>query len=389
MSKKRKYKGRRKDESELPEFSLSPATKRGVLIVVFVILAVLSFLSFFNSAGVVGRTLHGGMGMLFGWAAVAAPLLFFSVALALFLAARAEAEDPEEMPASNLRVYLGAILLTFALTGLLHLIAMRSHPDEAFALVRDEMGGGYIGVLTALPLFKLVDFWAAFAILLGALLVGIVILFNINPAKLKRVKLEAEENGSETKPKKSLEPASLSGVKSNQMASSGWTPAKVQKQEPVPEALEPKPTAPEDMDIARKVETATGPEPVDAKFRKGTWQLPSVALLEDSETSVDSGNIEANVTIIQKTLADFGIEVEMGEVNVGPTVTQYTLRPDPGIKLSQILALQNDLALALAASAIRIEAPIPGKALVGIEVPNKATAVVRLKDIIQTESFIT
>ena len=141
------------------------------------------------------------------------------------------------------------------------------------------------------------------------------------------------------------------------------------------------------MDIARKVETATGPEPVDAKFRKGTWQLPSVALLEDSETSVDSGNIEANVTIIQKTLADFGIEVEMGEVNVGPTVTQYTLRPDPGIKLSQILALQNDLALALAASAIRIEAPIPGKALVGIEVPNKATAIVRIKDVIGAESF--
>src|SRR5207237_8815828 len=107
------------------------------------------------------------------------------------------------------------------------------------------------------------------------------------------------------------------------------------------------------------------------------WNLPPFDLLDDNKTEVDSGNIEANVAIIQKTLSDFGIEVEMGEVNVGPTVTQYTLRPAIGVKLSQIAALQNDLALSLAAHSIRMELPIPGKALVGIEVPNKSTAIVR------------
>jgi S-DNA-T family DNA segregation ATPase FtsK/SpoIIIE len=110
-------------------------------------------------------------------------------------------------------------------------------------------------------------------------------------------------------------------------------------------------------------------------------------LLDDEKTRVDSGNIEANVSIIQKTLSDFGIEVEMGEVNVGPTVTQYTLRPAVGVKLSQIGSLQNDLGLALAASSIRMELPIPGKGLVGLEVPNKSNATVRIREIIASTAF--
>ena len=118
------------------------------------------------------------------------------------------------------------------------------------------------------------------------------------------------------------------------------------------------------------------------------WKLPNFDLLDDNQTEVDSGNIEVNVAIIKKTLADFGIDVEMGEVNVGPTVTQYTLRPSVGVKLSQIAALQNDLALALAAHSIRMELPIPGKALVGIEVPNKSTAIVRLREVMQTKDFV-
>ena len=84
---------------------------------------------------------------------------------------------------------------------------------------------------------------------------------------------------------------------------------------------------------------------------------------------------------------DFGVDVEMGEVNVGPTVTQYTFRPAVGVKLSQIAGLQNDLALALAASSIRMELPIPGKALVGIEIPNKTKATVGLANLLSDPSF--
>ena len=110
-------------------------------------------------------------------------------------------------------------------------------------------------------------------------------------------------------------------------------------------------------------------------------------LLEKEESSPISGDLKTNAKIIQKTLENFGIPVEMGEINVGPTVTQYTFRPAQGIKLSKVISLQNDLALALASHPIRIEAPIPGKSLVGVEVPNKKRVIVRLRNVISFPGF--
>ena len=108
------------------------------------------------------------------------------------------------------------------------------------------------------------------------------------------------------------------------------------------------------------------------------YVAPPLSLLISSVEKPTIGDLQANANIIKRTLESFGIPVEMGEVNVGPTITRFTLKPAEGVKLSRITALGSDLALALAAHPIRIEAPIPGKSLVGIEVPNKAAAVVRL-----------
>ncbi len=117
------------------------------------------------------------------------------------------------------------------------------------------------------------------------------------------------------------------------------------------------------------------------------YQKPPLDLLEKDQGSPTAGDIGQNMAIIKKTLENFGIQVEMGEVNIGPTVTQYTLKPADGVKLSRITSLSNDLALALASHPIRIEAPIPGKSLVGIEVPNKARSLVRLRNLIADPQF--
>lgn len=117
------------------------------------------------------------------------------------------------------------------------------------------------------------------------------------------------------------------------------------------------------------------------------WEFPSLDLLDESTSKATSGNIAKNVEVIQKTLKDFGIEVTMGDVNIGPTVTQYTLKPTEGVKLNQITARTNDLALALAAHPIRLEAPIPGKSAVGIEIPNKVGALVTLKEILASDNL--
>lgn len=117
------------------------------------------------------------------------------------------------------------------------------------------------------------------------------------------------------------------------------------------------------------------------------WTFPPLDLLEYSNTKASAGNIAKNVDLIQKTLKDFNIEVAMSDVHIGPTVTQYTLKPSEGTKLAAITARANDIALALAAHPIRIEAPIPGKSAVGIEVPNKQGAIVTLREILESDSF--
>ena len=108
---------------------------------------------------------------------------------------------------------------------------------------------------------------------------------------------------------------------------------------------------------------------------------------ERRQYETNNGRLLANANIIKRTLESFGIAVEMGEINVGPAVTRYTLKPAEGIKLSRITALNQDLSLSLAAAPIRIEAPIPGKSLVGIEVPNKSAAIVRLGSLMNYPEF--
>lgn len=110
-------------------------------------------------------------------------------------------------------------------------------------------------------------------------------------------------------------------------------------------------------------------------------------LLSAERMKPTSGDIDRNKEIIRKTLENFGLDVEMGPVNIGPTVTQYSFRPSSGVKVAQVVSLQNDLALALAAHPIRIEAPIPGKSLVGVEVPNIKPAHVGLRELLETDEF--
>ena len=119
------------------------------------------------------------------------------------------------------------------------------------------------------------------------------------------------------------------------------------------------------------------------------WEFPSLDLLKtgDSNVTVDDDVLMENAEKIKKKLLQFGIDVNMHEVNVGPTVIQYTLKPNEGVKLSKITGLKNDLALALAAERVRIEAPIPGKSLVGIEVPNSFRAKVYLRELLESSVF--
>lgn len=117
------------------------------------------------------------------------------------------------------------------------------------------------------------------------------------------------------------------------------------------------------------------------------WQYPSTNLLDKRQDKADAGDVQANADIIKDTLGNFKISVEMEGANIGPRVTQYTLKPPTGVKLTKITALDNNLALDLAAHSIRIEAPIPGKRLVGVEVPNLKQATVRISSILDSKQW--
>ena len=137
---------------------------------------------------------------------------------------------------------------------------------------------------------------------------------------------------------------------------------------------------------------AVAPEPVKEEkalvaVSDPDWKMPSTDLLEKKQSPADAGNIQQNAYIIKSTLAEFGIDVEMEGANVGPRVTQYTMKPPAGVNLSKILARDKELALNLAVDKIRIEAPIPGTRSVGVEIPNARSADVRLRGVLESNEW--
>ncbi len=127
-----------------------------------------------------------------------------------------------------------------------------------------------------------------------------------------------------------------------------------------------------------------------AETSSGDYRLPSTGLLEESPV-VDSfkakGDLEASSRILEDTLHDFGIDAKVEEVEQGPTITRFELQPAAGVKVQRITSLENDIALAMRATSVRIIAPIPGKSRVGIEVPNSNISTVYIREVFESEEF--
>ncbi len=137
-------------------------------------------------------------------------------------------------------------------------------------------------------------------------------------------------------------------------------------------------------DVKPEVKAPASPAGALVSVVDKDWKFPGVELLEKKQSPADAGNIQQNAVVIKSTLAEFGIDVEMEGANIGPRVTQYTMRPPAGVNLSKILARDKELALNLAVDKIRIEAPIPGTRSVGVEIPNARSADVRMRGILES-----
>jgi S-DNA-T family DNA segregation ATPase FtsK/SpoIIIE len=369
MSKHRKHKdekrnGKKGRAQEIrPEpFELSPETRRGLFTIFLLICALLFTLAAFGMAGMIGGYLnafgHGLLGRL-------SPLL------PVFLLFVCISRLRRGSKAFDAAAKLGLALFILTVGAMIHLLMSR--PDGV-AYGKDlAEGGGYLGMLISYMLEQGLGFWGAAIVIGGGILASFLLMFKTSLEKLvfPHLALMAFVR---------RKPGEQGGTIG---ASSG----------PMPERAEAKPmfASKEMKDDAGHAmqEPVIAGQHVEEPTKKKVWRKVALPLdlLNNKTTKPTSGDIGRNQHVIQKTLENFGIPCEMGEVSIGPTVTQFTLKPHDGIKLTRITGLNNDLALALAAHPIRIEAPIPGKSLVGIEVPNQAVAIVNLREILESGEF--
>ncbi len=316
------------------KFGLDPEISKEILSIILIILGVVFLLSLLGLAGSFGDVITKALKIILGYSIWLLPFFLFGLGVIVW-------KSISEEEGVKTSVWVGAILFFLSLAGLIHLFVNRF---VALEVAQQGLGGGMIGYAVSAFFVGLIEFWGSLFVLVAIFIVSILLTFNLS---LRRVSEWWKKQRAEGEGKRE---SFFSRFKRKPSQAS---------QEPIPS------------------------QPVHDE----TWPLPTLDLLNDKVSKPSSGDVKRNIDQIQKTLDNFGIEVKMGEVSIGPTVTQYTLKPDTGVKLNQITARANDLALALAAHPIRIEAPIPGKSAVGVEVPNKVPALVRLREMLSTPEF--
>jgi len=367
MAKQKKSKKSRK-KSEI----LSPETKKGIFIIVIFLVALLALLSLLDLAGAFGVVTNQLLGIVLGWGKWIFPLLLLMWGYFLL--------NPDKylLKPSN---YVGLFFVTISYSGLLELIHDFNNLQENFTT---NKGGGYIGYALSHPLQQAMGGFASFVILLGLLLISILISFNIsldelgNKVNIFRLLWLKIKSFSFSRPRADYEEDYEDDDYEEEEEEEETKEEEIEEDEEE-EIKEPKSNSSKEFEK----ELIEMPKP-----RKMTPRVKvPIDLLDANGAQPTSTDLESSAEKIRKTFENFNIQVTMGEANVGPTVTQFTFKPADGIKLSQITALDKDIALALAAKRIRIEAPIPGKSLVGVEVPNKKVAIVKLREIIESDSF--
>jgi len=371
-----------------PRFNFNPELNNGIMAVLLFILAGVSVLSFFQMAGVAGQFIDSFLALLFGQVRYVVPLVLITAAILLV-------KDIEY----NYRHThtIGTVLFFLSFNGLVHL----QKPLADMATVAEQgYGGGMVGLTLAWVMASYVGYWGGILILSGLLLVSLIFLFNTTLAQLvemhKKLFLTLGWLGRETivffHTFKKNEPVKFA-IKGDYQSHLTETENLEDEESDEVRVFKQKSIAPSADDEKNKEDARTEsetPEPEEESVgvpRPIIRNLPSLDLLFTSKSKPSAGDIKGNAETIKSTLKNFGIEVEMGEVRVGPTVTQFSFKPAAGVKLTRITTLSNDLALALAAHPIRIEAPIPGKSLVGVEVPNQKVAMVTLRELLESEEF--
>ena len=370
---------------------LSALQIREILGVLFVLAALLGLLGILSHAGSILGAIRDGMLSAFGVA------WFVPVAAAMGLGAYLLWP---KAPRPRMVDVIAGLVAVVSLVGLFGLAAR---------------AGGAIGRTIDEALQTPFTTFGAWALLLAGLVIGLIVTVHFSPGALlsatvgamraanaerARIRdLVAAPTADKARPAKSTSTATADLV-GRAAASVAAAPTPKEQSAPwevdEPEAEEERKPRAVATAVHGDLEPERRPAPAlrvvaepEDDLPEIDWKLPSIALLDTVTARRErmADEIKRNVKVIETTLQEFGVEAKVIGVNPGPAVTQYEVQPGAGVQVKRITALQNDLSLALAAAPLRIEAPIPGKSAVGIEVPNKSASLVTIREVIETAAF--
>ena len=347
MAKKGKNHKDNNKKDKKKDYLLTLKTKRWIKAILMFLFAVVLGLSFLERAGIAGQFINRIIKVLVGDSKITTATIIFSLLFSGFVFLKSHKKI------KFLAILLAVVTLVVGMSGISANQNLNQNQMGAIGFLAQNLAK-FFGLLVANIIFG--------AIMLISAVIFLELIWQAYPKDEKKSVAELAAKTSDAPTFK------ISGVESENLKTSP-----------------PKISLFKKGDVFRNQKPAV--VPIFAKFSKGKYSLPPIDLLSKDETVPTPGNIKENSLIMKKTLENFGIPVEMTEVNIGPSVTQYAFKPAEGVKLSKITTLSNNLALALAAHPIRIEAPIPGKSLVGVEVPNKVRATVVLRNLISHQGY--
>lgn len=360
MAKRKKRSKKSKKAEPKVQHILPDGWWQQVVSAVIGITAFLLILAMFGLAGPLPAALLDATRTLFGYAAFVLPLLLVVITFQKFLS---------EENRLSVGVYSGAALFMVSLSSFIHLFV---DPLTATETVQNGGGGGMVGQAIDTFLGGILSNVAAGFILFALMLFSVLFILKIPIKEVFKAffGMFKREETDEFQAKEQAE--EVPELKLN-------TNVEIEDSEKQKPRSTLKNSVQQDKAAENKAALTMASDP--------DWNLPGLDLLSDKHYKADAGDIKHNAQVIKETLQDFKIDVAMEEANVGPRVTQYTLKPPAGVRLSKISSLDTNLSLNLAAESIRIEAPIPGKRAVGVEVPNKKSATVTLRNILESKNW--
>jgi len=366
---KRKKSRRKKVVNSAPQHNLPSGFWAQVGAVFLIAISILSVISWFNAGGPVLEWLHDNALVCIGYAIYVLPALFMYVAIEIFRA------ENNRLPLAMKFATVSSIVWFSALFGLLK--------NKA-----GQTTGGFVGDLVNSGTLLLVNNSIAAFVYILLIVVTLLFILRISPfAVIKKIwELSRRDSAEQEANVKVMRNAAAIDLSKADMIGN----FKLNEGVPMLDSTASSDRKPSKLSTIKGSivrDKAAEEQAALVTVSDPDWVSPSVDLLEKKQSPADAGDVQQNAMIIKNTLHEFDIDVEMEGANIGPKVTQYTLKPPSGVKLTRITALETNMALSLAAQSLRIEAPIPGQRAVGIEVPNLKAADVRLYSILTSAQW--